>query len=68
MGSAAVTLLRWHRRLDRWRRTYSRKDGRPPVDSQIAALIGQMARENRDGATSGSRAIEAAAVLAGQFN
>jgi len=40
------TLLRWHQRLVRWRWTYPHRGGRPPVESQIAALIGQMAREN----------------------
>jgi hypothetical protein len=40
------TLLRWHRRLVRWRWTYPRKGGRPPVDATVAALIEQMAREN----------------------
>ena len=40
------TLLRWHRRLVRWRWTHPPKGGRPPVDAKIAALIGQMAREN----------------------
>jgi putative transposase len=40
------TLLRWHRRLVRWRWTYPRRVGRLPVDSQIAVLIGQMAGEN----------------------
>ena len=40
------TLLRWHRRLVRWRWTYPPKGGRPPVDAKLAALIGQMAREN----------------------
>jgi putative transposase len=40
------TLLRWHRRLVRWRWTYPPKGGRPPVDAKVAALIGQMAREN----------------------
>jgi putative transposase len=40
------TLLRWHRRLVRWRWTYSRKGGRPPIDAKLAALIEQMAREN----------------------
>jgi hypothetical protein len=40
------TLLRWHRRLVRWRWTYPRKEGRPPVDATVAALIEQMAREN----------------------
>jgi putative transposase len=50
------TLLRWHWRLVRWHWTYSRRSGRPPIDTKLAALIGQMARENpRAGATSGSR-------------
>ena len=40
------TLLRWHRRLVRWRWTYPPKGGRPPVDAKLAALIGQIAREN----------------------
>jgi putative transposase len=40
------TLLRWHRRLVRWRWTYPPKGGRPPVDARVAALIEQMAREN----------------------
>jgi len=40
------TLLRWHRRLVRWRRAYPPKGGRPPVDAKLVVLIGQMAREN----------------------
>jgi putative transposase len=40
------TLLGWHRRLVRWRWTYPRREGRPPVDAKIAVLIEQMAREN----------------------
>jgi putative transposase len=40
------TLLRWHRRLVRWRWTYPRRGGRPPVDVRVAVLIEQMAREN----------------------
>jgi putative transposase len=40
------TLLRWHRRLVRWRWTYPHKGGRPPVDAKVAALIERMAREN----------------------
>ena len=40
------TLLGWHRRLVRWRWTYPRRAGRPPVDARIAVLIEQMAREN----------------------
>src|SRR5215472_126839 len=40
------TLLRWHRRLVRWRWTYPHRGARPPVDADLAALIRQMAREN----------------------
>src|SRR5215470_8994265 len=40
------TLLRWHRRLVRWRWTYPRRGGRPPVDTRLAALVERMAREN----------------------
>jgi hypothetical protein len=43
------SLLRWHRRLVRWRWTYPHRGGRPPLDPQIAAMIGQMARENPGG-------------------
>jgi transposase len=42
----ADTLLRWHRRLVRWRWTYPHRGGRPPVDPRLAALIEKMAREN----------------------
>jgi putative transposase len=38
--------LRWHRRLVRWRWTYPRQGGRPPVDARVALLVEQMAREN----------------------
>ena len=40
------TLLRWHRRLVRWRWTYPHRGGRPPVDTRLVVLIEQMAREN----------------------
>jgi putative transposase len=50
------TVLRWHRRLVRWRWTYRHRGGRPPVDAKLVVLIEQMARENHIGATSGSRA------------
>lgn len=43
------TLLRWHRRLIRWRWTYPYRSGRPPVDGKLAALIEQLARENPGG-------------------
>ena len=42
----ADTLLRWHRRLIRWRGTYPHRGGRPPVDARVVVLIEQMAREN----------------------
>jgi putative transposase len=40
------TLLRWHKRLVRWRWTYPHRSGRPPVNAVVAGLTGQMAREN----------------------
>jgi hypothetical protein len=40
------TLLRWHRRLVRWRRAYPPRGGRPCTPAKVAALIEQMAREN----------------------
>ena len=40
------TLLRWHRRLVRWRRTHPSRGGRPPVNARLTVLIEQMAREN----------------------
>jgi hypothetical protein len=43
---APDTLLRWHRRLVRWRWTHPSRRGRPPVDAKLAALIEQLAREN----------------------
>ena len=41
------TLLRWHRRLIRWRWTYPHRVGRPPIDARITLLIEQMARKNQ---------------------
>jgi putative transposase len=40
------TLLRWHRRLVRWRWTYPPRGGRPPVDAKLVVLIEQLAGEN----------------------
>ncbi len=34
------TLLRWHRRLVRWRWTFPPRAGRPPVDAKLVVLIG----------------------------
>ncbi len=50
------TLLRWHRRLVRWRWTYPHHGGRPPVDARVVVLIEQMARQNPGWGTGGSRA------------
>jgi hypothetical protein len=50
------TLLRWRRRLVRWRWTHPSKGGRPPVDARFAALIDQMRGTTRAGAANGSRA------------
>jgi putative transposase len=42
------TLLRWHRELVRRKWTYrkQRRPGRPPIDSEIVALVLRLAREN----------------------
>jgi putative transposase len=41
------TLLRWHRRIVKRRWTYdSRPPGRPPLNSDLVALVGRLAREN----------------------
>jgi transposase InsO family protein len=40
------TLLRWHRRLVRWRWTYPHRGGRPSIDARLVVLIEKMAREN----------------------
>src|SRR6266542_3894901 len=42
------TLLRWHRDLVRHKWTYrkARQPGRPPIDSEVVALVQRMAREN----------------------
>jgi len=40
------TLLRWHRRLVRWRWTYPHRGGGPSVSARVEMLIEQMVREN----------------------
>jgi putative transposase len=41
-----ATLLQWHRRLVAKRWTYARPVGRPPVRTEIRALVLRLAREN----------------------
>ena len=40
------TILRWHRRLARKKRTYPNRPGRPPINDTLAALVVRMATEN----------------------
>src|SRR5689334_25258017 len=40
------TILHWHRRLVRRRRTYPNRPGRPPIDDELAALVVRMATDN----------------------
>lgn len=39
-------LLRWHRKLTSEHLTYPHRQGRPPVDPELAELIARMARQN----------------------
>jgi putative transposase len=41
-----ATLLRWHRDLVRRRSTYPHRRGRPPVATEVRALVLRLAREN----------------------
>ncbi len=41
-----ATILRWHRRLVAKKWVYPHRTGRPPIDPDLAALIGQLARLN----------------------
>src|SRR6201993_691376 len=52
------TVLRWHRRLVTRKWTYPHRTGRPPVSAEIAALIGQLATENRGWRYHGTQAAE----------
>src|ERR1035438_1173640 len=40
------TLLAWHRRLPRKKRTYPNAAGRPPIPDEVRELVEQMARQN----------------------
>ncbi len=41
-----ATILRWHGRLVARKWIYPHRTGRPPIDPELAALIGQLARQN----------------------
>jgi putative transposase len=41
-----TSILRWHRRLVAKKWTYPHRTGRPPIAPELAALIGQLARQN----------------------
>lgn len=42
----SATMLRWHRRLVAKKWTYPHRTGRQPIDPELTALIGQLARQN----------------------
>jgi putative transposase len=50
------TVLRWHRRMVARKWTYPHRMGRPPVSTEITALIERLASRTTAGDTSGSRA------------
>jgi putative transposase len=50
------TVLRWHRRLANRHWTYPHRTGRPPVSTEITALIERLATENNSWGSAGSRA------------
>src|SRR4051812_2159684 len=59
------TILRWQRELVRRKWTYRRwPAGRPPLDSERRVLVLRLARENRAGVVSGSRASCARSAFA----
>jgi len=49
------SLLAWHRRLVSKRWSYRNAPGRPPVPDEVRALVEQLARQTRAGATAGFR-------------
>src|SRR6266568_865821 len=56
------TLLTWHRRIVKNKRTYRGTTGRPPVPEKIRQLVRQLARQNPQWATGASRASSSAWV------
>jgi len=49
------TILRWHRRLVAQKWTYANRIGRPPVSTEITALIERLATENHGWGTRESK-------------